>query len=257
MFQARHETDERMRRAPADASGAGARQLAHRRHLPGGRAVVGGFLVALATVATFAAYLRATTDQMVRYVVASQALRVGQRLEPADLDTEPMRLPGSVANGLAFRDPGALIGAVVVGPVRAGELVEAGDVSFGSHTPGNRQLSFSVPLSHAVDGTLQPGDRVDILATYGTGTDSSTRLVAAGAEVVSATEPSSVTSNGEPAVVVTLSVPSAAEAVALAQAANAAQVTLVLSTGVPPPAVLPSASPRTTLPAVAPAPGPG
>jgi Flp pilus assembly protein CpaB len=251
MFQARHEAEEPIRRAPADAPRGRARQLARRRYLPGGRAVVGAFLVALAAVATFAAYLRATTDQSVRYVVALQALRVGQRLEPADLGTEPMRLPGSVANGLAFRDPAALIGAVVVGPVRAGELIQAGDVSFGSLGSGNRQLSFSVPLSHAVDGTLKPGDRVDILATYGTGTDSSTRLVAASAEVVSATEPSSVTSNGEPAVVVTLSVPSAAEAVALAQAANAGEVTLVRSTGVPPPVVPPSASPGSSLPAAA------
>ncbi|MBO0714645.1 MAG: hypothetical protein J2P59_07800 [Acidimicrobiales bacterium] len=257
MFQARHEADQRIRRAPADVAGNGARRLARRRHLPGGRAVVGGFLVAMAAIGTFAAYLRATTDQSQRYVVALQALRVGQRLEPSDLGTEPMRLPGSVRKGLAFRDPGALIGAVVVGPVRAGELIEAGDVSFGTHGPRDRQLSFSVPLSHAVDGTLRPGDRVDVLATYGTGTDSSTRLVAASAEVVSATQPSSVTSSGEPAVVVTLSVPSAPETVALTEAANAAEVTLVLSTGVPPPPALPPASPPTSLPAVATAPGPG
>lgn len=258
MFQARHEVDERIQRAPTDVAGNGARQLARRRHLPGGRAVVGGFLVAMAAIGTFAAYLRATTDQSQRYVVALQALRVGQRLEPSDLGTEPMRLPGSVGKGLAFRDPGALIGAVVVGPVRAGELIEAGDVSFGQHGLAERQLSFSVSLSHAVDGALQTGDRVDVLATYGTGTDSSTQMVASGVEVVSVTEPSSLTAtDGEPAVVVTLSVPSAEEAVALAQAANAAQVTLVLSTGVAPPRVLPSSTPPTTQPAVATTPGAG
>lgn len=256
MFQARHRADERMRAQP-DAPAGSARALPRRHHLPGGRAVVGGFLVALAAVGTFAAYLSATTDQSVRYVVARQALRVGQRLEPSDLSTEPMRLSGSVENGLAFRDPGALIGAVVVGPVRAGELIEAGDVSLGSRGLGNRQLAFSVPLSHAVDGALQAGDRVDILATYGTGTDSSTYLVAASVEVVSATESSSATSDGEPAVVVTLSVSTATESVALVQAANAAQVTLVLSTGVPPPRVLPSAGPGTAVPAGATAPGAG
>lgn len=253
MLHGRHEADERIRRAPLVGAPGRARQLARRHHLPGGRAVVGGFLVALAAVGTFAAYLRATTDQSISYVVARHALRVGQLLEPSDLSTEPMRLPGSVANGLAFREPQTLIGAVVVGPVRAGELIEAGDVSFGPHGLQGRQLSFSVPLSQAVDGTLQPGDRVDVLATYGTGTDSSTRLVAASAEVVSATESSSITSNGEPAVIVTLAVTSAPEALALAQAANAAQVTLVLSTGVPSSAVLPSTSPPTTRPAVAPA----
>jgi Flp pilus assembly protein CpaB len=259
MFEAaRHEADQRTRRGPPGAVRNGARPLARRHHLPGGRAMVGGFLVALAAVATFAAYLGATTGHAVRYVVARQSLRVGQRLEASDLATEPMSLPGSVGNGLAFRDPASLIGAVVVGPVRAGELVEAGDVSFGQHGLAERQLSFSVSLSHALDGALQTGDRVDVLATYGTGTDSSTQMVASGVEVVAVTEPSSLTAaDGEPALVVTLSVPSAAEAVALAQAANAGQVTLVLSTGVAPPRVLPSSTPPTTQPAIATTPGAG
>jgi Flp pilus assembly protein CpaB len=218
--------------------------------------VVGGFLVALAAVGTFAAYVSANMSHAVRYVVASQTLRVGQRLDASDLGTEPMRLPASVANGLAFRTPAALVGAVVVGPVRAGELIEVGDVSFGEHGLANRQLSFSVSLSHAVDGALQSGDRVDVLATFGTGTDSSTQMVASSVEVVSVSEPSSASSaNGEPAVVVTLSVPTASEAVDLAQAANAAQVTLALSTGVAPPTVLPSSIPPTTQPAVAATPG--
>ena len=218
--------------------------------------MVGGFLVALAAVGTFAAFVSASTSHALRYVVASQTLRVGQRLDASDLGTQPMRLPESVGNGLAFRNPEALVGAVVVGPVRAGELIEAGDVSFAEHGLANRQISFSVSLSHAVDGALQSGDRVDVLATFGTGTDSSTQMVASSVEVVSVTEPSSGTSaDGEPALVVTLSVPTAPEAVALAQAANAAQVTLVLSTGVAPPPVLPSSIPPTTQPTVAAAPG--
>lgn len=248
MFQARHEAGRRTgRTSPRDAPPDGARPLARRRHLPGGRAVVGGFLVAVAGVGTFAAYLGATPSHTIRYVVARHALRVGQRLGPSDLGTEPMRLPESVANGLAFRDPGALMGAVVVGPVRAGELIEAGDIQVGRRGPSERQLSFSVPLSHAVDGALQPGDRVDVLATYGTGTDSSTQMVASGVQLVAVAGSSSATAaNGAPAVVITLLVPSATEAVDLAQAATAAQVTLVLATGVPPPRALPSSSPTST-----------
>jgi Flp pilus assembly protein CpaB len=245
MFQARHQADQPIRRAAAAGQPSnGARPLASRRFLPGGRAVVGGFLVAVAAVATFAAYLGATTTHTVRYVVARQALRVGQRLVPSDLATEPMQLPASVADGLAFRSPAALVGAVVVGPVRPGELVQAGDVSLAPRGTPGRQLSFSVPLSHAVDGDLEPGDRVDVVATYGTGTDSSTEMVASGVEVVAVAQPSSATAaNGEPAVVVTLAVTDVSEAVALAQAANAAQVTLVLSTGASIPRSLPSAAP--------------
>ena len=59
---------------PATGQNGGGRPLRRRRALPGGRAVVGGFLIALAAVGIFAAYTGATSDGRQRFVVARNDL---------------------------------------------------------------------------------------------------------------------------------------------------------------------------------------
>src|SRR5205085_11204950 len=71
--------------AVSAGAGAGRRVVARRPALPGGRAVVGGFLVALAAVGGFAGWTRATADTRVRYLAASRDLPVGRRIGPGDL----------------------------------------------------------------------------------------------------------------------------------------------------------------------------
>src|SRR5437764_3977477 len=135
--------------APVD----GARPLRRRRPLPGGRAVVGGFLVMTAAVGIFAAYTGATTGHGVSYVVARRSLAVGQRITAADLTTAPMVLSPTIGSELAFRDPGRLVGALVVGPVQGGELIQASSVVAGADAMGDRQLSFPIAAARAVNGT--------------------------------------------------------------------------------------------------------
>ncbi|MGI0156300.1 MAG: SAF domain-containing protein, partial [Thermoplasmata archaeon] len=81
---------------------------------------MGGFLVSLAAVGIFAAYTEATTSHRVQFVVANQDLAIGQRITVRDLAVEPMELPNGLADTEAFRNTRTLVGAVVVGPVRAG-----------------------------------------------------------------------------------------------------------------------------------------
>src|SRR3954452_11808754 len=71
--------------------------IRRRTPLPGGRAVIGGFLVALAATAVFAAYTRATTTPEQRFVVARRALAPGHHITRADLALTPMRVPAGVA----------------------------------------------------------------------------------------------------------------------------------------------------------------
>lgn len=236
------------RAAGGTVEGNGARPLRRRRPLPGGRAVVGGLLIALAAVGTFAGYANATSDHRLDYVVASHALMVGHRIVAGDLTTEPMDLPPSIAGSLAFRNPARLVGALLVGPVSAGELVQSGDVVADALAPQERELSFSLKASQAVDGTLQPGDRVDVLATYGNGTDATTLAVARNVPVVARTDASaSLGTAGDQAEVVTLALADSGETLAVAQAVNAGQVMLVRSTGATP--ATDSGSYRAPLPA--------
>src|SRR5688500_9557620 len=151
--------------------GAGSRPLRRRASLPTGRAVVGGFLVALAALGVFVAYSRAAAGPSTSYVVARHDIPVGSRLTADDLTTLPMELPGVVAANAAFTREAKVVGATTVGPIRRGELVQAGDVVQKRSAADELEVSFSIAASRAIGGTLRPGDRIDVLATFGSGAD--------------------------------------------------------------------------------------
>lgn len=217
-----------------DGGGGNSRTLHRRRALPGGRAVTGGFLVALAAVGIFAAYTDATADRRQSYVVARHDFALGHRLSRSDLSFLPMDLPAPL-RARSFRDPSELVGAVVVGPVSEGELVEASDVVARSGTGVGRELSFAIESARAVDGRLQPGEFVDVLASYGTGSDAYTVAVMRGARIVARSQPRRALGEGTDEVV-TLSVPNRADSLAVAHAVSAGSVTLVRSVEPPTPA---------------------
>jgi Flp pilus assembly protein CpaB len=219
-------------RAVNGAAGDGARVLRRRRPLPGGRAVVGGFLVTAAAVGIFAAYTGATTSRGVSYVVARHTLTVGQRIAAPDLTTAPMVLSPTISSDLAFRDPSRLVGALVVGPVHAGELIQASSVVAGTDATGDRELSFPIAATRAVDGTLKAGDFVDVLATYGSGADATTVAVVRQARVVARSDASATLDPaGGGGETITLGLARSIDSLAVAHAVDAGQVMLVRSTG--------------------------
>ena len=203
------------------------RVVRRRRALPGGRAVVGGFLVALAGVGVFAGYTSATADTRVRYLVARSDLTIGQRISRSNLGYLPMDLP-SLVRSRSFRHPGDLVGAVVVGPLSRGELIQSSDVVRPGDrgAPAGREVSFSIESARAVDGQLQRGETVDVLVTYGTGTEAYTLTVARGVRVINRRQPRGALGDGRDEVI-TVSVPSRAQTLALAHAVSAGAITLV------------------------------
>lgn len=214
-----------------DPSGRNAevRRLPRRRPaIPNGRAIAGGFLVALAGLTTFAAS-RATGAAEHGYVVATHAVPAGQRITAADLATKSMLLPGSLATAQAFGSVAEVAGMVAGAPISAGELVQRSDVLSPAGTRGTREISFSLPSGHALEGNLRPGDSVDVLATYGTWPAASTVAVLQGATVVASSASSGLGGSGRCAV--TLAVRSARGVAGLVEALDAAQVYLVRSTG--------------------------
>lgn len=217
-------------RTGAGAGSGGGRPLKRRSALPTGRAVVGGFLVALAALGIFAAYSSATTGPTTTYVVARRDLPIGTRLTADDLTSLPMELPDVVARDAAFATEGPLVGATTVGPVRRGELVQAGDVVEKRSGPGELEVSFELETARALAGTLRPGERVDVLATFGAGGDTYTVTVVRQALVLETGRDGGGLA-GSDTDVISLSVPTSDEAMALTHAVNAGKVTLVRSTG--------------------------
>lgn len=240
----------------AGAGTNGARPLRRRRALPGGRAVVGGFLVALAAVGIFAGYTTATADAREPWLVARQDLPLGHRITRADLATLPIDLPGPL-RARSYRDVGQLVGAVVIGPVAQGELIQSSDVLAGAGS--DRQISFPVASARAVDGRLRKGEFVDVLATYGTGAEGYTVVVVRSARVADRHESrSSLAGSGDE--VVTLAVPTAGDTLAVAHAVDAGTVTLVRAAAPAPTETAPagaSATPPTYTAPAPPAPGAG
>jgi Flp pilus assembly protein CpaB len=212
------------------SNGASGRPLKRRSSLPSGRAVVGGFLVALSALGIFAAWSQATAGPTTSYVVARSDIPIGTRLTEDDLTLLPMELPEVVVGAAVFDAEGPLVGATTVGPIRRGELVQAGDVVKKRSGGEELEISFAIDSSRALAGTLRPGERVDVLATFGGGGESYTVTVVRQARVLETTTDGNALADGSTEVI-SLALQTSDEALALSHAVNAGEVTLVRSTG--------------------------
>lgn len=207
------------------------RTVRRRRGLPGSRAVLGGLLVAAAAVGMFAAASSSNSGPTQSYVVARHDLAPGTRLQIGDLELAPMELgPGSRSR--AFSTPQPLVGATLVAPLGAGELVQSSAVVARSGDTASRELSFTLERGRLSAGIKQ-GERADLLATYGTGNDAYTVVVVRQALLVGIERPRTSAGETGPATV-TVAVDEPIDALALAHAIQLGKVTLVRATGAPP-----------------------
>lgn len=202
------------------------RTIKRRTGLPAGRAVVGGFLVALAATGVFAAYTNATTQPEERFVVAKRVLAPGTRLARGDLELAPMRLHTSIG----FRQIDALVGATTLGPVGRGELLQPTAVLASRSRAPERELSIPIESARAVSGDLRAGDRVDVAATFGSGEHAYTVFVVRNALVLDRRQSGGglQTATGE---VLVLSLADPTDALAVAHAVSVGQLTVVRATG--------------------------
>jgi len=154
-----------------------------RRPLPGGRAVFGAFLVAVAVVGTVAAQNAASGPPSTRYVVAAADLPAGRAVTPADLTTRAVDLPAPLAQR-AYLDPGPLVGRVLAATLATGELVQGSSLAQRGPTAGEREVSFTSDPTHSLGQRIVPGDLVDLYATAGQGEASRTTAVARSVRVI-------------------------------------------------------------------------
>jgi Flp pilus assembly protein CpaB len=217
--------------APAGAppAPAVAGRVRPRRRLPGGRAVVGGLLVATAAVGTFAAWSSAASGPTSAYVTVARDVRPGDELRAGDLRLVPLDLPDAQRSG-AFTAAGVLDGAVALAPLAAGELVQASAVARPAGGPGTAQISFAVAPSDALGGRVKPGEPVDLLAVYGTGQSATVERATEGALLVDVTREGGPVAGG--GITLTVAVPAAdVDAVALASSAGTLKVVRATNLG--------------------------
>jgi Flp pilus assembly protein CpaB len=214
-----------------DGAGRPSRTVRHRRGLPGSRAVIGGLLVATAAVGLFAAASRDSGAPRHSYVVARHDLAAGARLQAADLALAPMDLAPAVRSR-TFENTQPLVGATLVSPLAAGELVQASAVVDRRVDAASRELTFTLDRGRVSPG-IKNGERADLLATYGTGNDAFTTVVVRQALLVAVERPRTSAGDNGPATV-TVAVDDPNDALALAHAVTLGKITLVRATGAPP-----------------------
>jgi Flp pilus assembly protein CpaB len=183
----------------------------------------------------FAAYTQATAAPRTRWVVAKRDIQIGQRIMSEDLGLLAIDLPKPM-HSRAFAESGAraLVAAVAVAPIARGELVEASDVrraEAGLVVP--EEISFPVSADRAVSGTLQPGERVDVLATYGGQERSYTLPVVRRALLLRVNKGGGGLESAN-TIVLTLGLNKSEEASAIAHAVNSGKVIVVRTTGAGP-----------------------
>jgi hypothetical protein len=92
-------------------------------------------------------------------------------------------------------------------------------------------FSFPIDREHAIDGELQSGDTVDVLATFGSGLDAQTALLARSVRLTQVTTTDSSSVAGAGRLVVTASFADTDKVLDVAHAAQVAALTLVRTTG--------------------------
>lgn len=210
-------------------NGAGPRQVRRRRTLPGGRAVLGGFLVAASASAVFAAWTSASNGPTTRYVVVTDDIAPGARIDRGDLALVSIDLPDAQRRQ-AFTDLDVLDGATALAPLADGQLVQASEVAKPVGAPERAQISLRLEPGAAVGGDLRSGDVVDVIATYTAGGSPETSTISRGALVVKLIADDQRVGSGGSIVVVLAVRP--AELEPIASAAAAGHVTIARTTGV-------------------------
>lgn len=198
-------------------------EIAPHRALPGGRAVLGGVLMALAVIGVYVAWAEATDRPSDPLVVAARAIRPGEVIEASDLTTAEGDLPDGAE---AYGSVDDVIGHVALGPVGEGEIVQRSSVTEDRSPTGQHEIAVSLPRRQIAVGRLRVGERVDVFVTY----DERTSSVVRGAEVVQIGAEEDVTLTSDREIALVVAVPSGEAVAALVHALRTGDVTVVRST---------------------------
>ena len=151
-------------------------------------------------------------------VVAARNLDRGTVLEPSVLSARPVPLryrpPGAMAQPADAVGRALAVDVVAGEPITQARLSPPGGPVASLVPPGLRGMAVTAPLPR---GTLSPGDRVDVLATYGSGRPY-TETVAMAVEVLQIHPGTDLDELGAASTVILLVDPETAERLAYARA---------------------------------------
>ena len=202
------------------------------RSLPSGRAALGGLLVTIAALGTLLAYGSAHSAPKGRFLVATRDVAAGAPLGRSDVRVARFDLPPDLAERVADASAQSqFTDLVTLAPIRAGEPILRANLIRKSGGATSREMSVSLDSAQAAGGHLQIADRVDVLATFGSGTDARTELVAADLPIVRLDRADGSITSSRAAMTITLAFDDPALELSMAQAIAVGKVQLVRTTG--------------------------
>lgn len=167
-----------------------------------------------------------------RVLAVRTSVAAGHRFTATDLEVVAVHVDARVARTLVPASLRAdVVGRPVQHAVRAGSLLEAG--ALARRSGNSREITVPVTPEHALGGELEPGDRVDVVATFDANSGAARTLTVAGrAEVVSVVRGDQVFGGSGALSAVTLAVP-ADEAMVLVYAMRTGALDLLRSAEIP------------------------
>ncbi len=196
------------------------------RGLPSTRAVVGSLLVTMSALGVFVASRPPADGPQLTVVVAAADIAAGTTFTASHLTVSGADLDDATASG-TFVSPDDLVGSVALGPIGAGELIQAGAVA--AVAPDARlEVTMPVQVAHAPP-SLARGEHVAVLATVGSTDDARTSVVVDEGIVVHYRL--DTTALGADTAILTLAVASPSQVLAVTGASHTADVTVVRTTG--------------------------
>lgn len=164
-----------------------------------------------------------------RHLVAAVDLAPGDTIDPTMVQPVAMGLPPPVARH-ALTEVGDVADLTARVAVPAGAVLHAGQFRADPiDAAGGPEVTISVPVRRALGGRLATGDALDVIATYGSGTEGFSAVVAAGA-IVTEVAPVDDALGVEPTVTVTVRLGPRDDVLAVVHAAHADALSLVLDT---------------------------
>ena len=196
---------------------------------PSRRAVLGGFLVALAAVLTWTTVRSAGRQPGRDIVVATRTIAPGERIDASSVTVRTVVMDADLA-AHDFSSPTQLVDGVALAPIAEGAAIARSAVLADPSGEKLRQFSFPVERDRALNGDLRAGERVDVMATFGSGVESTTTVIARDALVLRVAEQRTGSLAASGTLVVTLGLASADQVLDAVHASQVADLTVVRST---------------------------
>ncbi len=208
------------------------------------RVALGSALCGIAALGLWWTFEQSAVEPETYFAIARTRLSPGMAVEAADIAVVPIRLPAEVA-ATVFDNHDDALGQMVINTVLPGELLARSDVTSVQTAQTElvgRAVAVELDRPQALNGLLEPGERVDVVTAAGTGpsggviaaessgaviaTESSGAVIATDVRVLEVDDHSDEQQQSA-TVTVTLLVPDLAVATKLAAAAHAGTITLI------------------------------